>query len=168
MMRFGALLAVALALMTVSATAADSSLSEAANTAFLATNLKKPGVIERPSGLQYRIIQNGFGKQPGPFDVVNCYYKGSLINGSVFDSTEPGLPATVTVNKVIPGWREALTLMREGDHWQLVIPPTLAYGTRGAGNGLIPPNQTLVFDLELVSTAPPPKDEDKDQDGSQQ
>ena len=88
-----------------------------------------------------------------------------LINGMVFDGTSPGLPATFKVNSVIPGWVEALTLMREGDQWQLVIPANLAYGNAGHG-GAIPPDQTLVFDVELVSVAtpkapPPGKDDDQ-------
>jgi FKBP-type peptidyl-prolyl cis-trans isomerase len=74
------------------------------------------------------------------------------------------MPANFVVNRLIPGWTEALTLMREGDHWQLVIPTGLAYGTRGAGGGVIPPNQTLVFDLELVKVTPAPKDQQQDQD----
>ena len=93
---------------------------------------------------------------------MQVYYTGSLINGTVFDGTSPGLPASFKVNSVITGWEEALILMREGDHWQLVIPPNLAYGERGAGNGTIPPNQALVFDLRLISTKPAPKRGDKD------
>ena len=106
----------------------DDALSLEANQAFLAANAKKPGVIVRPDGLQFKILRNGFGKRPGLTDSVKVYYTGMLINGTVFDGTSPGLPATFKVNAVIPGWVEALTLMREGDHWQLVIPPNLAYG----------------------------------------
>lgn len=168
MSRFGAAAVALLAFfLAVPAQAADSSLSLEANQAFLAANLKKPGVIQRPSGLQYRIIKNGYGKQPGPFDTVDVNYTGSLINGKVFDKTEAGLPASFVVDKLIPGWSEALEIMREGDHWELVIPANLAYGTRGAG-GVIPPNQTLVFDLELVKVTPPPKDQQSDQDQSSQ
>jgi FKBP-type peptidyl-prolyl cis-trans isomerase len=147
------------------ALAADTALSLSANAAFLANNARQPGVVVRPSGLQYKIIKSGFGKRPGPRDSVSCYYKGELINGKVFDATEPGFPANFTVNALIPGWTEALELMREGDRWHLVIPANLAYGERGAGNGNIPPNQTLVFDLELLSVtpAPPEKPDDKDQ-----
>jgi len=107
--------------------------------------------------LQFKILRNGFGKRPYLTDSVKVYYTGMLINGTVFDGTSPGLPATFKVNSVIPGWIEAMVLMREGDHWQLVIPPNLAYGSRGAGNGTIPPNQALVFDLQLISTTPAPK-----------
>jgi FKBP-type peptidyl-prolyl cis-trans isomerase len=167
MMRVGIVAGALMAFVLLSASGADTSLSEAANAAFLAANAKKPGVVVEPSGLQHRIIQSGYGKRPTQYDKVTVYYKGSLINGNVFDSTEPGLPATFTANKLISGWTEALQLMREGDHWELVIPPKLAYGTRGAGNGVIPPNQTLIFDLQLDKVAPPPKsDQDQDQDSS--
>ena len=142
--------------------AADDSLSAEANKAFLAANAKKPGVIVRPDGLQFKILQNGYGRRPSTTDTVQVYYTGVLINGMVFDGTSPGLPATFKVNSVIPGWVEALTLMREGDHWQLVIPANLAYGERGGGGGMIPPNQTLVFDLRLLSTKPAPHRGDPD------
>ena len=163
MSRIGALVVAVLACFAVvPAFAADNSLSQQANKAFLAANATKPGVVTRPSGLQYRIIRNGFGKRPGALDSVDAYYKGSLINGTVFDQTEPGLPANFVVNKLIPGWTEALEIMKEGDHWELVIPAALAYGSRGAG-GVIPPDQTLVFDLELVKVTPAPKDQGQDQ-----
>ena len=164
MIRLGALIAAFAALVSFSAQAADPSLSEAANAAFLANYAKQPGVIRTASGLEYKILQNGFGQRPGAYNKVQVSYKGSLINGKVFDSTEPGLPATFTVNQLIPGWTEALELMREGDHWQLVIPANLAYGARGAG-GAIPPNQILVFDLQLLKVLPPePSHEKDDQD----
>ncbi|HEX4270596.1 MAG TPA: FKBP-type peptidyl-prolyl cis-trans isomerase [Rhizomicrobium sp.] len=139
------------------ARAADDALSQEANQAYLAANMKKKGVIVRPSGLQFRIIQNGFGKRPQPTDTVEVYYTGKLINGTIFDGTSPGLPAAFKVNSVIPGWIEALEIMREGDHWQLTIPSNIGYGARGAADGLIPPNQTLVFDLQLISTTPAPR-----------
>jgi FKBP-type peptidyl-prolyl cis-trans isomerase len=168
MSRFGAVAAAILAVFVFNtARAQDAALSPQANQAYLTANASKPGVNTRPSGLQYRILKNGFGKRPGLLDSVDVYYTGTLINGTVFDRTEPGMPATFVVNKLIPGWMEALTLMREGDHWQLVIPSGLAYGPRKVGP--IPPSQTLVFDLELVKvTPPPPKDESDDQDQSQQ
>jgi FKBP-type peptidyl-prolyl cis-trans isomerase len=144
-------------LAAVPADAADDALSTEANQAFLAANAKKPGVIVRPDGLQFKILQNGFGKRPGLTDTVKVYYTGTLINGTLFDGTSPGLPASMQVNSVIPGWIEALSIMREGDHWQLVIPPNLAYGDRGAGNGTIPPNQALIFDMTLLSTTPAAK-----------
>lgn len=168
MPRLGAVVTAVFALLVVfTAHAADNSLSIEANKAFLAANLQKPGVMERPSGLQYRIISNGFGKSPGPLDSVDVYYTGSLINGKMFDQVEPPTPAHFELKELIPGWAEALTIMREGDHWQLVIPPNLAYGTRGAGDA-IPPNQTLVFDLTLVKVTPAPKDQSHDQDQSTQ
>lgn len=159
---FLVMLLVALPMAAVPVHAADDALSAEANQAFLAANAKKPGVIVRPDGLQFKILRNGFGKRPYLTDSARVYYTGMLINGTVFDGTSPGLPATFKVNSVIPGWIEAMTLMREGDHWQLVIPPNLAYGDRGAGNGTIPPNQVLVFDLQLISTTPAPKKGDKD------
>lgn len=166
MSRFAAILAVCLAVMTASAQAAgDPSLSPQANAAFLAAYAKKPGVVIRPSGLMYRVLENGFGKRPTAFDTATVYYKGTLVNGKVFDSTEPGFPADFPVNAVIPGWTEALELMREGDHWELAIPARLAYGTRGAGNA-IPPDQALVFDVQLVKVSPPPPKE-KDDSGQQ-
>ena len=165
MWRVGAVVAAALlaASVTHTARAQDSSLSPQANKAFLTANAAKPGVHVRPSGLQYRIIKNGFGKTPHTADSVEVLYKGSLINGKVFDQTEPDLPAQFVVNGVIPGWTEALEIMREGDEWELVIPPNLAYGTRGQPP-VIPPNQTLVFDVTLLKVTPaPPKQEDSDQ-----
>jgi FKBP-type peptidyl-prolyl cis-trans isomerase FklB len=167
MMRFGLALALLLTGATVAANAADSALSPQANAAYIADFGKKPGVFKRQSGLEYRIEHNGFGARPGATDIVTVYYKGQLINGKVFDATEPGFPAEFPVANLIPGWTEALQLMREGDQWQLVIPANLAYGTRGAGDA-IPPNQTLVFDLTLVKVAHPPKDKDKDKDDGSQ
>ena len=163
MLRLGALFAALAMLVASSAYAADPSLSAAANANFLSANAKKPGVVTTPSGLQYQIIHNGYGKRPGAFNKVQVYYKGALINGAVFDSTEPGLPATFTVNQLIPGWTEALELMREGDEWRLVIPANLGYGARGAGSA-IPPSQTLVFDLQLIKVLPPEKEPEKDDD----
>jgi FKBP-type peptidyl-prolyl cis-trans isomerase len=164
MVRIGMVLAVALCLFTAPALAADPALSEAANAAFLKANAAKPGVVVRPSGLQYRIIENGFGAHPGPYDTVTVDYKGSLINGKVFDASEPGMPAQLDASKVIDGWHEALSIMRLGDHWQLVVPPALGYGGRVVGNGVIPANQVLIFDMHLEATAPPPHKDDKDDD----
>jgi FKBP-type peptidyl-prolyl cis-trans isomerase FklB len=168
MTRFSLVLGVLLAASTLAAHAADPALSPQANQAFLADYGKKPGVYKRTSGIEYRILQNGFGARPNSTDIVTVYYKGQLINGKVFDATEPGFPAEFPVNNLIPGWTEALQLMREGDHWQLVIPANLAYGTRGAGDA-IPPNQTLVFDMTLVKVTHPDKDKEKeDSDNSGQ
>ena len=163
MFRLGVLIAAAAVLVSFSAEAANPALSAKANAAFLAANAKKPGVMTTGDGLQYRIIHNGFGKQATAFDTVQVYYTGKLINGKVFDSTEPDLPATFKVNGVIPGWTEALERMREGDEWELAIPANLAYGARGAGNA-VPPNQTLIFDVQLVKVLPPKPDHDQDQD----
>ena len=138
--------------------AATDVLSIDNNQKFLADYAKTKGVIVRPSGLMFRIIQNGYGKRPQPTDTVKVYYTGKLINGVIFDGTSPGLPASFKLNGgLVNGWVEALLIMREGDHWQLVIPPNLGYGERGQGNGLIPPSQTLIFDLKLIDTTPSPK-----------
>ncbi len=154
MKRLG-LLAAGLAMFALPAHALDSALSPQANAAYLSANAQKPGVVTEPSGLQHRSIHSGYGKRPKATDLVTVNYKGTLINGKVFDATEPGMPAQFTVNKLIPGWTEALQLMREGDEWQLVIPASLAYGSRGAGE-VIPPNQVLIFDLALITVTPPP------------
>jgi FKBP-type peptidyl-prolyl cis-trans isomerase len=160
MIRFGMLLAAFLALAAVPAAALDSTLSPEANAAFLAAYAKKPGVYTRPSGLMYRIIKSGVGMRPQPVDTVSVYYKGSLINGTVFDRMqEQGFPLQLKPTDVIPGWTEALENMRVGDHWELVIPSNLGYGTRGSPSGAIPPNQTLIFDLELVEARPPTQQE---------
>jgi FKBP-type peptidyl-prolyl cis-trans isomerase FklB len=144
--------AVAIALLVAcgAAKAADPALSADANAKYLADNAKKKGVVTRPSGLQYRIIQNGSGRHPGMNDNVEVYYTGKLINGVVFDGTEDGFPRAFAAKDLIAGWKEALLIMREGDHWQLVIPPQLAYGLAGSKDGSIPPSQALVFDLQLL------------------
>ena len=135
---------------------ADDALSPAANAAFLAANAKKPGTITRPSGLQYRVVRSGTGKRPGGNDVARVAYAIRLINGTQVDSTTPVLPASVLVSTVsLAGLAEALPLMHEGERWQLVIPANLAFGEKGAMNGAIGPNQTLVMDVTLVATAPP-------------
>jgi FKBP-type peptidyl-prolyl cis-trans isomerase FklB len=117
---------------------------------FLAENAKKEGVKSLPSGLQYKVITPGTGKSPKATDTVTTHYKGTLIDGTEFDSSyKRGQAAVFPVNGVIAGWTEALQLMKVGDKWQLFIPPDLAYGERGAGP--IGPNATLIFDVELVS-----------------
>ncbi len=122
-----------------------------AGDAFLAENKKKDGVVNLPSGLQYKILKPGDGPKPTITDTVVCNYRGTLINGVEFDSSyKRGQPATFAVNRVIKGWTEALQLMPVGSKWQLVIPPELAYGERGAGTQ-IGPNATLVFEVELLS-----------------
>ena len=117
---------------------------------FLAENKSEDGVIELPSGLQYKVVEEGDGDLPTPENQVKCHYHGTLIDGTVFDSSvERGEPAVFPVNAVIPGWVEALQLMPVGSKWRLFIPPELAYGEQGAG-GVIGPNSTLIFDLELL------------------
>ncbi|UCH54316.1 MAG: FKBP-type peptidyl-prolyl cis-trans isomerase [Pseudomonadota bacterium] len=122
-----------------------------AGKAFLADNKKKPGVVTRDSGLQYKVIKDGKGKQPKASDTVSVHYRGTLINGTEFDSSHKrGEPATFPVNGVIQGWQEVLPLMKEGAKWQVWIPSELAYGARGAGHN-IGPNETLIFEIELIS-----------------
>ncbi len=124
--------------------------NEKAGQEFLAANKEKEGVTELPSGLQYKVIRAGTGKQPKANDTVTVNYRGTLINGQQFDSSyDRGEPSTLPVNGVIRGWQEALQLMKEGAKWQIYIPSKLAYGGRSAGNG-IGPNETLIFDLELL------------------
>ena len=112
---------------------------------------KKEGVITLPSGLQYKVIKEGTGKTPKADDTVSTNYRGKLVDGTEFDSSfKRGEPATFPVNGVIPGWTEALQLMKEGSKWELFIPSNLAYGEHGAGN-VIGPNATLIFEIELIS-----------------
>ena len=119
--------------------------------AFLVGNKKKEGVKTLPSGLQYKVIKAGTGKKPKSTDTVTTHYRGTLIDGTEFDSSyKRGQPAVFPVHGVIPGWTEALQLMEEGAKWQLFIPPKLAYGERGAGQA-IGPNATLIFEVELIS-----------------
>jgi FKBP-type peptidyl-prolyl cis-trans isomerase FklB len=118
---------------------------------FLAANAKKEGVKSTASGLQYKTLKSGTGKSPKASDSVKVHYTGTLIDGTVFDSSvERNEPATFGVDQVIPGWTEVLQLMKEGDKWQVFIPSKLAYGERGAGPD-IGPNSTLIFDVELLS-----------------
>jgi len=117
---------------------------------FLAENRKKQGVVELPSGLQFMVLKEGDGQIPTAADKVKCHYHGTLIDGTVFDSSlERGQPAVFPVNGVIQGWVEALQLMSTGSKWRLFIPSELAYGSNGAG-GAIGPNSTLIFDVELL------------------
>jgi len=119
--------------------------------AFLAENGKKEGVITLPSGLQYKVVKAGDGKKPEATDTVMCNYTGSFTDGTEFDSSaEAGKPVPFEIKTVIPGFQEALQLMPVGSKWHIVVPSNLAYGERGAG-GVIGPNATLVFDIELVS-----------------
>jgi FKBP-type peptidyl-prolyl cis-trans isomerase FklB len=122
-----------------------------AGDAFLAENKTKQGVVTLPSGLEYKVLKMGEGKKPTVNDTVVCNYRGTLINGTEFDSSyKRNQPATFPVKGVIKGWTEALQLMPVGSKWQLFIPSDLAYGANGAGN-LIGPNATLIFEVELLS-----------------
>jgi FKBP-type peptidyl-prolyl cis-trans isomerase FklB len=125
-------------------------LNKKAGEAFLQINKKKAGVTELPSGLQYEVLRKGSGAKPKASDKVRCHYHGTLINGTVFDSSvQRGEPAVFGVSQVIPGWVEALQLMETGAKWRLFIPSALAYGERGAGES-IEPNSALIFDVELL------------------
>lgn len=118
--------------------------------AYLYINSQKPGVQVTESGLQFEILESGDGATPTLASVVTVHYHGTLTDGTVFDSSvDRGEPATFSVNRLIRGWTEALQMMKEGDRWRLVVPPDLGYGERGAG-GRIPPNATLVFEVELI------------------
>jgi len=121
-----------------------------AGDAFLVDNGKRDGVVTLPSGLQYKVVKAADGKKPTDADTVSCNYKGTLIDGTEFDKSQAGQPATFQVGGVISGFREGLKLMPVGSTWQFFIPANLAYGERGAGN-VIGPNTTLVFEVELVS-----------------
>lgn len=130
---------------------AKGSENEAKGQAFLAANKKKEGVITTASGLQYKVIKMGTGAKPTLNDKITAHYHGTLIDGTVFDSSvERGQPASFPVSGVIPGWTEALQLMPVGSKWTLYLPSNLAYGERGAG-GKIGPNSALIFDVELIS-----------------
>lgn len=117
---------------------------------FLEENGKKPNIVTLPSGLQYEVIREGNGKKPKKTDRVKCHYEGTLLDGTLFDSSvKRGEPAVFGVNQVIAGWVEALQLMSEGAKWRLFIPSELAYGASGAGE-MIPPHSTLIFEVELI------------------
>lgn len=118
---------------------------------FLKENKAKAGVVELPSGLQYKVIEKGTGAKPSKDDTVSVEYTGTLIDGQVFDSTEKtGKPASFKVSQVIPGWTEALQLMPVGSVWEVYVPANLAYGSRSVG-GPIGPNETLIFKIKLLS-----------------
>ncbi len=145
-----------LTLCALPALAAEGALSPAANAAFLAANARRSGTVVRPSGLQYRVQRAGFGRKVGADDVVRLSYSVALIDGAVVDKTLQVLPVALAVNTIsMAGLAEILPLMREGDRWQVAIPANLGFGDKPAMSGAIPPGQTLVFDITLVSAAPP-------------
>lgn len=124
--------------------------AKAAGEAFLAENGKKDGIVTLPSGLQYQVLKEGDGKKPSATDQVVCHYEGTLIDGTIFDSSyQRNQPATFGLNQVIAGWTEGVQLMQEGAKYRFFIPYNLAYGERGAG-AQIPPFAALVFDVELI------------------
>lgn len=129
---------------------AEAAANKKAADAFLAENKGKAGVVTLPSGLQYKVLKEGTGATPKETDTVTVHYRGTLIDGTEFDSSySRGEPATFPVKGVIKGWTEALQHMKVGSKWQLFVPPELAYGERGAGRA-IGPNQTLIFEVELL------------------
>jgi FKBP-type peptidyl-prolyl cis-trans isomerase FklB len=119
---------------------------------FQADYKKRDGVTALPDGLMYRVVKQGNGRKPGETDTVLVNYQGRLVDGTEFDANQPGKPASFKVNGVIKGWREALQQMPAGSKWEIVIPPAMAYGERGAGHS-IPPASTLIFEVELLSIA---------------
>ena len=143
-MRWAALLP--LLMLSVSASAGTAEDNKQKGDVFLAENAKKEGVKTTASGLQYLVLKEGTGKNPTAQDKVTVNYRGTLISGKEFDSSK-GI--TFPLNRVIPGWTEGLQLMKEGAEYRLFLPPELAYGERGAG-GVIKPNETLIFDVELL------------------
>ena len=134
--------------------------NKAEGEAFLTANKSVEGVVTLPSGLQYKILTAGIGPKPTASDQVNCNYRGTLIDGTEFDSSyKRGKPATFGVGQVIKGWTEALQLMPIGSKWQLFIPSSLAYGERGGPGGAIGPNEALIFEVELLSIVDKAKDD---------
>jgi len=122
---------------------------------FLASNGKRSGVMTTASGLQYEVLEAGNGPKPTPADIVRVEYTGKLVSGQVFDSTDKKGPAMLPVGGgIIPGWTEGLQLMPQGAKYRFWIPPALAYGATGAGNGVIPPNAITVFDVKLLEFIP--------------
>lgn len=150
-------IALLLVLMfAVSMARADDALSIQANAAWLAANAAKPGTVTRPSGLQYRVLRSGTGRRPAGDDLLRVTYTVRMINGAVVETTNPALPQTISQTTIgMAGLAEVLSLMHVGDRWQVAVPANLALGAKGAANGAVPPNQTLLFDLTLVSASPP-------------
>ena len=135
---------------------ADARTNLAAGEAFFAKNAKVPGVQTTPSGLQFQVVTQGKGAKPKPTDVVRVNYKGSLLDGKTFDSSyERGEPATFPLNQVVPGWQEGIAMMPVGSKYKFWIPAKLGYGDKGTPGGPIPPNATLVFEVELLDIVKP-------------
>lgn len=125
--------------------------NKSAGEKFLAANARKSGVKKTSSGLQYKVLKEGKGRSPKPSDIVEVNYRGTLLNGTEFDSSaKHGKPAVFPLNRVIQGWQEALPMMKEGGKWQIYVPSQLAYGESGTRDGKIGPNATLIFDIELL------------------
>jgi FKBP-type peptidyl-prolyl cis-trans isomerase FkpA len=142
--------AATLAAFTVPTLMADSNSEK--GEAFLAENAKKEGVKTTASGLQYKVLKEGDGKSPQATDTVSVHYRGTLLDGTEFDSSiKRGQPAEFPLNRVIPGWTEGVQLMKVGAKYQFTIPSKLAYGERGTPGGPIPPNSTLIFEVELLA-----------------
>jgi len=155
MWSFAAVLAVCMAGCTPDVATTDAPEAEPAepSPAARAKNPEPAGVVTTDSGLQYEVLKSGNGATPGPTDTVTTHYHGTFVDGRVFDSSvERGVPASLPVNGVIKGWTEALQLMKVGDKWKIVCPPDLAYGEQGRSG--IPPNSTLVFEIELLDVQP--------------
>jgi FKBP-type peptidyl-prolyl cis-trans isomerase FklB len=158
-MKISAIVILSLGLLSANVYAADNPPSQLSSTetktkmtgdAFLTANKNKPGVVTLPDGLQYKVLTQGNGSQPTDKDTVTVNYSGTLIDGTEFDSSyKRGQPATFPVTGVIPGWTEALKLMKEGSTWELFIPSSLAYGEVGAPP-VIGPNETLIFKVDLI------------------
>ena len=130
--------------------AAEAQVNKKAGEAFLEQNKTKPGVVTLPSGLQYQVITEGNGPKPAKTDKIKCHYQGTLLDGTIFDSSiKRGTPLEMNVSDFIPGWTEAIQLMPVGSKWKLFVPSNLAYGDQ-QGNGIIRPGSTLIFDIELL------------------
>lgn len=149
-----------LAILASPASRADDTLSAAANRAFLADNANKPGVHVLPSGLEYRVLKSGFGGHPTQADFAEFNFNAKLISGKLVDSATPDLPANLQVSNLMRGLNEALQRMQVGDRWELVVPAELAFGSKG--NGAVPPDQTLIFDISLMAVTPPMQAQSQD------
>jgi FKBP-type peptidyl-prolyl cis-trans isomerase FklB len=155
MMRTG-MIAFALCGFAFAGPALAGDISPEANRELIAANAKKPGVMVLPDGLQYRVIKAGTGQTPTVDDTVTVSYKGTRVDGYVFDQTKPGETRNLAVSKLIPGWQEALSMMKEGDEWELLVPPKLAYGeTRSDTSDMW--GLALMFDMQLIAVVHPSK-----------